>query len=815
MATPARFVRGSNKLDLDNLTYYFGEDFKPPAPAREYNFASGTSLNRTGGASLVGTRAMNRPLEFTVNVRGTNEAANISAARRLISFIMAGDGLYFEWQEFPGLPEPLWGQLGAWMRYEVVTATAQLNGLFGSMGRTANVQVEVSLQVKPYALGNKQRLINAAGYVFENNYGSATGEALGLSIHEATTNKMTNPVFGHATFGNGWASSALIVTKNTDPSFCLPGVSQSAKIISPSTEAYYQIIDAGNTNKHSFSAYIYLPDGGVPTETTIKLYYNAFLSTSFKSLGNGLYLAYADNIDGINVGSAVGISIFTSQTVYLCGYQMEEKAYHTPLAYGDLLGCAWTGTAHASTSTRTATNINVTRSDDFIHLEEGAVSIVWKPYNANTFGADRRLWGLYKSDYAAAGLLAWFEADDDKVYLTDGTNTIGTSAQTFAADTPLYLTFTWGTGGLNIYKSGANVATVATYTPASTANQAVFAVGQSNSTLESNGEILGFDVYPNEITSTQAAALYTAQAALVAGGKRVSSIPWLWTKDGDGVVDNCNDSTRDNFCVVGGVPGSEDAITDIDGRLSTGFGTMKELRLSNMRTSSFLSPAELYTEFDTTADANSSNGEYKVVSIGTSFVALGEAGMPTRVWDEIAGQTCLLLARINDQGSNLQMAAGYLYGTYSFVQATYSVTIPNTFVLWPTEYIQIPTKEQMYLDRLTMHAAGGIQMFVKRSTGTANIQVDWTQVVTRPFILLSSAQTIDGFLLSDGHVAYGYDVATLNPVLQITTLGDSFYVSPGKYNNIISATGSKSANPVITVTLTYNRFDVTPRWSLL
>lgn len=805
MTTPARFVRGSNKLDLDNLIYYLGEDFTPPAPAREYNFASGTSLNRTGGASLVGTRAMNRPLEFTVNVRGTNEAANIAAARRLISFIMAGGDLFFEWQEYPNLPEPLWGQFGSWLRYEVVTATAQLNSLFGSMGRTANVRVEVSLQVKPYATGNKQRLINAAGYVFENNYGSVTGEAFGLSVHEATTNKMTNPVFGHATFGNGWTAGAgVIATKNTDNAFFLPGILQSAKITAPATQVYYQTIAAGNTNKHSFSAYVYLPDGGVPTTADFDIYYGiSAQATTYASLGNGLYLAYSDNVDGISAATATGIIVKAGRTVYLCGYQMEEKAYHTPLAYGDLLGCAWTSTAHASTSTRTATNINVTRTDDFIHLEEGAVSFVWKPYNASTFAEIQALFVLNKSDYTANGLFAYYNQADDKLYFTDATNTISTAAQTFSAGTVLYLTFTWGPGGLNIYKSGANAATGATYTPATVANQAVFAIGQSNAGIIANGDILGFDVYPTEITAAQALALYTAQAALVAGGKRVSTIPWLWTKDGDGVVDNYYDATHNMHSVIGGVPGSDKSVTNI-GLTTEENDTNFAVYQSLYTTEKSIDVSSFFYDSNSSADAGSLNGAYKA-TITTGGTTASWSLTPT--WKNFIGGKINILLRMRDAGSNLSITNSIKLGLSDFwTGAKTASNVSSSYGIKVFQGPSIPYTPETSNLLLTTN-------FI-RSTGSADVYVDYEAFMP-------------GEICAFRSIGYGYNIFDYLSTRQSVYLYTSTLISqiagfdgatlefePSKYNYLFSHVGWYDLS-VLTRTVTYNYIYITPRWSLL
>jgi hypothetical protein len=53
----------------------------------------------------------------------------------------------------------------------------------------------ISLLVAPYALGKRQ--FSAGEGEYRNSIGTADGSIRGTIIANATTNKMTNPVFGH------------------------------------------------------------------------------------------------------------------------------------------------------------------------------------------------------------------------------------------------------------------------------------------------------------------------------------------------------------------------------------------------------------------------------------------------------------------------------------------------------------------------------------------------------------------------------------------------------------------------------------------
>ena len=141
--------------------------------------------------------------------------------------------------------------MGAPLRYEIVTgyASAPDEKYTATTGR--GWFTTVTLEVKPLALGNRQKLANASGGVFEDNFGMTDGTPRGLAMFRATTNKMTNPVFGASTYSTGWTAGAnLIASKNTDPRSCLPGVSQSVILTAraATNHTYTQSINAGNTN---------------------------------------------------------------------------------------------------------------------------------------------------------------------------------------------------------------------------------------------------------------------------------------------------------------------------------------------------------------------------------------------------------------------------------------------------------------------------------------------------------------------------------------------------------------------------------------
>lgn len=815
MAPGIKLTRGSAELDLNAAPFAVTRDFTPPSPDTSYNIGRGTSANDMAGGSVISSRANNRQFSFEVEILAKNASEASLDVRKLLSFVRtrSSDPLYIEYRENTDIPIPLWGQFGAPLRMEVVTIdVGQISDDYiQSMGY--GFSVTISAEIKPFAVGLKQKLINASGGILEDDYGTVDGAARGLAIFEGTTNKMTNPVFGHATYNNGWTTDAtLIVSKNVNSSFCLPGLLQSTKVISISEGSFYQSINVGNTNAHSFSAYIMLPDGGTPTSSDMRIRYNSAQSTKFQSLGSGLWLAYSDNIAGVASAVPTGIVVYASRTIYLLGFQTEEKAYHTPLCYGDLLGNSWSGTMHASTSARVASILSATRTDEIIDIAQGAVSVVWKPYYSNTFATAEMFFSLTDSTAATYTLRGYFEPAGDNFILYDGTNTIQTAAQAFNAGDTLYLTFVWGPSGLAIYKNGVSVASGATFTVPGAANIVKLFIGNQNGGPIVNGTFIGFDIYPTQLTAAQALAIYNAQTAIISADGRVSSIPWLWTKDGDGIVDNCDDATRDNWCVAGGIPGNIDAETIFDMRLSSNLSSIGNLYLSNFHTSAFINPSAFLTiDLSGVADANSSGGAH--IAPTTDYMA-GQ-GQNLLCLLEMSNREICSVSRaktdINTVSFASYISAGYKTLTSDYISAGMSTTDFTTLV---AKTITLPNYSIINQgDRVVGTPSIGI-VFIASSA--VNIYVDFVSVLFRPIMKINGgAVTKDGIYTTNGkvtdYIVSSNIIANSDPNFS----GDIVELIPNKYNILLSFLGSATVVHTITRTITYAAVKITPRYVLL
>jgi hypothetical protein len=376
--------------------------------------------------------------------------------------------------------------------------------------------------------------------VLEDTIGAVDGISRGTIIPANVTNKMTNPIFGHATALNGWTTGAdLASSQITDKRYVLFGLN-AAKLTNdtatPVDRRFYQSIDVGNTNTHTLSCYVKLPDGSAVSSTQVFLVYSTTIaagSTTFEAVGDSWYRVYA-SMAGINAATVTGILVLHPYTVYVDGFQIEERPYLTPLAYGDLLGNAWTSTAHASTSTRTLARVRQTLAD-ILDIREGTIRIVWKTPYANTFPND--LW--FCQNAAGAIFRIYFDATGDFFNFSDGTNNANSAAQTFSPGDIIVLHATFKPGsGLALYKNGSSVGTSATYTPPSAPGTYLYIGTDVTPAFNNNGVFMDFATFDVALTTTQVANDYANIAQLVADAQRVGTIPWLWTSDGDDDVVN-------------------------------------------------------------------------------------------------------------------------------------------------------------------------------------------------------------------------------------------------------------------------------------
>src|SRR3972149_2773132 len=351
-----KLIKGTKSLDLMAGRYLVAEDFVPPAPATRPTLARGSSANGSGATRVVGVNVDERDFTFGLHVLGASEWENRRGIADVQAFLsLAGGG--------SDPPAPLGGQDGT-LFYEILHGWAGVSELYAQTRDAALPQCAARLIVKGVAVGRKQRLCSAKGAAREDDIGKNFSRGLVVQAGPLT-NLFTNPVFGNTTYDTGWTTAAALVSeKNTDENFTLFG-SASARLywLTTATGAFTQSLTLA-VETHVLSCYAKREDGAAVTASDLKIIYDTVeQTTTFISVGDGWYLLQ-DSATGLGIAAATGVSVQYPRQVYVDGFQALAAIDQRPFFYGDQLGCAWSGTAHARASTQTATGLTLTPTGD-------------------------------------------------------------------------------------------------------------------------------------------------------------------------------------------------------------------------------------------------------------------------------------------------------------------------------------------------------------------------------------------------------------------------------------------------------------------
>ena len=835
--------KGGRLLDLNDLTRYkIAPGFTPPAVLSQPVLAAGGSANRNQGSKLLDKSAVTRQWAFGLQIVGASEG-EVSRRAETLAGMLAQAGsqdepLFLEYRASSAIAaEPQWGQFGAARRYEITHAQGPTAGTFSGPGhlRAQAIQnAQVNLTIAPYALGKQQALCSALGGVIEDVLGTTDGNSRGTVVPEATTNLFSNPVFGNASYLTAWTVGASLTTVQiSDMARTYPGCANAVRVTSTGiTYVLSQSLTLPATS-HTISFWVRRADDDTVDSNMVAISYNGSNRTStYTDLGNGIWRVSA-TVTGTAGAAATGLSVITSWAIEVLGAQCEAKAYATPLACGDFLGHAWSGTAHAasSTSARTAARLRLAISElDNVAMGEGCIRVVWRPHFANTHPNDQYIFDAVDGTHANA-LRAYFKASDDKVYFEMGGISVSTDALTFSAYSTIVLHFTWGsTNAVLIYVNGVAISLAGPF--AASTYGAYLYIGSDylgTATKQFLGTFQGFGIYGQELTATEVLNDYTDLAPFITSGARVECVPWLHTKDGDDTVDNCIDTTgstgapHENFAVMGAIPGSApaDTLWWVDPSDDVG-----NIYLSKWAIPFFLHPLNvLYFEQSGTAGAASdSSANYRSTTVGTSEVTIADSGTSWESnlkWRLLAGREFAIMARLQDLGANMTLAFRfYMNGTIG--GATSVITqflVPKTInstatgfgaalspsLLLPAlnETFPVEGKDIVVDDPLFVLAG-------KRTTGSTFMWVDYMCLLPSPLMAFDA--------YTNGNVIKGRRVTSLKSGNGITFVraitGDIIELEPGALNVILFGAFFPSASVPVQATLLYTRVLVTPRYML-
>jgi Concanavalin A-like lectin/glucanases superfamily len=262
------------------------------------------------------------------------------------------------------------------------------------------------------------------------------------------------------------------------------------------------------------------------------------------------------NTFGANYASC-RMSFFPRSNGYLFvdGVQYEQKAYRTPYCDGSLgRGHSWSGTEHASASSRTAGNI-VYDTADCIVAEQGTI-MAWVRPDTVASGAIETIVdpggtgsaGLFLNISTAHHPAFQYGASGGAVSLT-GTTTV-------AADTWYHVAATWGPTGGELYVNGTLEASSAT--AAAVTLLATMCVGRQTGSAVRwfNGVIDDLVIADRVVSADEIRAIYESNAPVFA-----ETSVWSW-RAGRNRVQADSDGlfifNVDGEAVMGAYAGAED-----------------------------------------------------------------------------------------------------------------------------------------------------------------------------------------------------------------------------------------------------------------
>lgn len=345
----------------------------------------------------------------------------------------------------------------------------------------------------------------------------------GVFIEESTTNKITNPSFDHSTYSTNWNDATNVTeTENTTNPYYKFG-SKSAKLVASADDSFVISINAGNTNTHTLSAYVYDGTsgnvGGTVSSSIAALVFNGTAqTTTYTDMGGGWWRLTYSGAAGSG-SQNYGVQVKSGKTIYVDGVQLEEKAYATTYTDGTLgTGYSWTSTAHESTSSRTAAAVNFASNSNF-NTSAGSISLWWKAEINRASGDANRSHSIFRSGDGGCKLELFYFTN----YMTGGSTSniqlqkhIGGACASNKWAYPYtsvvngnwyHIVATWDTvSGMKLYINNSSPGTDSD-TVAPSAN--TLSIG-SGSFLSSDGSVSDLRTYNSVLDATEVADLYYA-----------------------------------------------------------------------------------------------------------------------------------------------------------------------------------------------------------------------------------------------------------------------------------------------------------------
>jgi len=830
----ARFRVGDRTLDLNADPYRLDDIFYPPGTTFDHLIGSGVSGNRWGGGTLIDERAVLSDYPLPIQIRGTKNSEIRKAARVIESWLSQAGvtpdrPLIFEYKPDNSIPfDPVWGQYGAANKFEIVHG--QVPKVMKSWGkgtiRDRTVNYKIQLKLQPFIEGIDQLVAEAGGGIIEDTIGLPLGFSRGIQNPKAGTNRIPNPVFMFPdTPEQGWtATSTLNDIINRDTDFVAFGntsmivTGYNASIVN---NRYTCTITERNGNNR-LSVYVKRPDRGIVTTSDCDLIFDGVATTpNIVAVANGWYRVYQD-FSGSGASVTVGIRVGYNRRLYIDGFQVEDSdtantLHPTPLIWGDALGCSWAGTVNNSVGSRAVGDLRLT-SGDYGKPAGSARLVLRMNYSSSDLVAaaeDRCLMSLYVgSTYQEI----YYDTSAGELVFQTGADFMGVAFSWDYGDV-LILHFTWDDTLKAIYSDGVLLASNSAYAAAlfDTVGIGQDYLGADN--LETT--ILDMTIWDRSLSATQVLADALAMIEVAGEGDQISPIPWLWTKAGDSTVDNCDDSTRDNWCVVGGIPGSYPAVTTYNltfGRVPSFY---KRMYLSNLTLDYHIDPEiYLYDERQGTVDSGSSGGEYLAASLGLSGSTWTAVDIVDH-YQQFEGKEFYVFHRFAEPVNYAYaFSPGFLFGNNFYTGKV------RQFLLATTSQFRLLRSNSMIIPRFLAppgkfpYLMGlGFSHSRPGEVTPRTYWLDFTAIMFRPmeeFKVADAGGDFKDMVYKAGDYARAINDSTGGWGDKISREGDPVHLLPNTLNQLRVLMGNDDVSEMtITDTLKFDPIIVRPRWGVM
>lgn len=839
MAIVARLRIGDRSsapiLDLTTGPFRIDESFSPPSAVIEPLLGEATSVNRYEGSTKLSEKAQDMHFNLPVQIRGTTNAEIQGHARRLVAFLRNGlldnQPLYFEYRRHGDLPEPIWGTLGLNQRFEIVHASVPGVDFRWGEGtiRDRLVIYTSRLTVKPFITGTRQLLATATGAVGEDLLGYTDGLSRGLYVLEAGDNFIDNPSFRVDTAF--WtAQSTNVIERSSD--FSYHG-DYSLKCTYKGTSINLVQTDpiTLTASVYTVGCFVYIPssyDGTAPLIQAIEYAGFTLTDTIFADLTKRDQWQRMEQHFTVAAGDLVGSVVVqmggvptTDTFIYVDGFQVTLESPMRQYFDGDSLGGSWAGTRHDSRSTIVDGVARLDVAEIGMDTAAFTIRLICRCYRGTAHNHQNRP-RQYFSLNGTNELQLTFSSAAGVFELEDATNNaLSSSGRTYAEGDIQILHAVAGQNGLALYLDGVSIGTDTAYIIV-IGTVFLYLGADPAGIVFSDVSFMDCTIWNHEMTAAEVSDDYDAVSPAAAASVIAGPVPWLHTRDSAGNVDNVwyDDETKQNFAVIGGIPGTDEAEINLEMDMGTSW-TNNRIWLSRLATNEYFHPRNMVEDFSLHGTVTPSGP-----TIGTAMAVVDEMTMDYWALRAVAGSLYNVFAALEDPVATPNV---FIAGTFSVkaIQTILSAKKPvqlstvngEIFICPPLTLLQGDGRSSPWLDVDVEPAvaADRYQMGVaaERISGSAEIRAWYLLLAVKPLMELSSGVATDAstaFRFDRGRAHSGTD----EPGEFLEVNGDILTLEPNKYNFIYNLLGFEEGTwSIASDILTYNRMYVYPRWSLI